>query len=113
MARSTVKEADVANEPEKVRFPRLPEGWADGTARAATTPPTPPSEAAAQRSQVARWEKERRDITSAMLVLLVAAIAFFVLDYRSLVGPALGVVTGFTIRLLLLDRKITRLRDDG
>lgn len=101
----------MANQPEETRFPTLPDGWADGAAPAST--PTHREKPAAADPRLARWEKQRRDITSAMVVFLLAGVVFVVLDYRSLVTATLGVAAGWSIRLLLLEGRITRLRECG
>jgi hypothetical protein len=88
---------------DDIPIPRLREGW-DAPPPAAPVGPGP---------AVPRHEKERRDLTMALVVFLVAALLLLVLGHRSLALPAFGVATGWAIRLLLLQRKLDRLRGGG
>lgn len=97
---------DVANKPEDTQFPTLPDGWADGR-RAASAPPPPDQ---ARESVLGRREKERRDVITALPIFLAGTLAVILLGYESLGLPALGVATGMSIRLFLLERKINSLR---
>ena len=100
----------MANEPEEVRFPTLPDGWADGTARAAASTPPPDQ---TTNSALARREKERHDVIAALPIFLSGTLADILFGYESVGLPALGVATGMSIRLFLLERKINSLRVGG